>query len=151
MATNYLLKLAALLEKHRDNGVRFDLSKWYQKSYWPHLRVGDPLYKKDPDWCGTQACACGLAALNPAFKKAGFREENSVIIFTDPVDGYEYEAWAAVRHFFGIEYDEAEYLFSSASYTGKTYGAAAARKVAKRIRAFVKRGNIIPTNWREPA
>lgn len=136
MATNYLLKLAALLEKHRDNGVRFDLSVWYEK---------------DPDWCGTKGCACGLAALNPAFKKAGFREENSVITFTDPVDGYEYEDWAAVRHFFGIGYVASEYLFSSGSYTGKMYGDAAARKVAKRIRAFVKRGNRIPTNWRQPA
>ena len=121
-----LLKLAALLDKHRDNGVRFDLADWRVEG-------------KEKDWCGTKACAVGLACTHPEFVSDGLGLQSSNG-FAPTYQNGDYSGWDAVQEFFDLDWDSSWWLFAASEYKGKTYGNAAARKVAKRIRQFVKNG-----------
>jgi hypothetical protein len=127
MQKKRLLRLAELLEAHRDNGTRFDLSLW-RRDY-----AGDG----EDEWCGTKACAVGLACVDPKFKRAG-------LAWSSPFAAPKYKeriGWDAVVSFFGLEnLQEASYLFEKGSYNGDMTGNVAARKVAKRIRAVVADG-----------
>ncbi len=122
MNTQWLAKVADLLEQHHDNGVRFDLRDWID-------------YDAEDDidaWCGTKACACGLAASDPEFIKAGFTLSGRMIIFNGNLN------WTAVKEFFDLDYKDAQYLFSDNSYPDKDKQSdAGARVVAKRIREFI--------------
>jgi len=69
--------------------------------------------------CGTTACACGHAGLDPWFRKQG--------LFTTPAMMYKqvvhgnddpavYAGWTAIEKFFGLDHRVAETLFSSFEY-----------------------------------
>jgi hypothetical protein len=126
--------MALMLELHHDNGVRFDLGRWINYDA-----------RDDDGWCGTKACACGLASINPTFNQAGFKRlyENSFRFTFENKEG-----WGAVTAFFKITMLQAEYLFAAWSYKGKTKGDEAARNVARRIREFIKTNGKLPKTFK---
>jgi hypothetical protein len=131
-----LLKLAALLIADAKNkkGSRFDLESW--ASNMDGNRMPQPSKFKVLD-CNTSACAVGLACLSGAFKRSGLswrshKEDNNIIPIFKGQEGF-----GAVEEFFGIDFQEAEWLFVVHSYDGPTMGAAGERAVANRIRRFV--------------
>lgn len=83
--------------------------------------------------CGTAACAVGSACIYKPFNKLGFVLEGTENSEQYPVYG-EYTGWSAVRHFFGITYDEANHLFSEDFYESHN---PTAKQVAKRVRELV--------------
>lgn len=114
-------------------------------NYEALLRVADLVDKPKPiymeEWatslpiqgefmqsCGYVACAIGHAALDPWFNEKGFRFNDRL----NPEFDGDFGQWA-VKAFFRIRSDDANYLFYPQSYKNAT-GA----NVAKRIREFVK-------------
>lgn len=108
-----LLKLADFLETVKPKEFRMD--SWYNETP-----------------CGTTACAFGWACSIPSFKRAGLKMK--VIRHTDVAYGdvtfKGLESYNAASKFFGIDIDEAEYLFSPDAYSGKGIK----RQVIRRIR-----------------
>ncbi len=127
--------MALMLELHHDNGVRFGLRGWV---------VFDTTDTSGEDnWCGTKACACGLASLNHTFQQAGFNFNKYEVTFGN------LSSWSAVQEFFGITLMQADYLFSASSYRGgKTYGDRGAQTVARRIRKFIRTNGAVPKTFR---
>lgn len=64
-----------------------------------------------PHNCGTTACACGYAGLDPWFRKEGFITDE-----TGNVTFGVFESWGAVEKFFGLTEVEGVSLFSRYSY-----------------------------------
>lgn len=124
-----ILKKALL--KHEDNGIRFDMDRWFVENC------------KDKNWCGTQACAMGLASTLAEFKKEGLREHFGTIEFhyfdfTKNVDFqvtvYDYHAAAKL---FDISLDDAKYLFCPVFYKKHQKGNKGAKTVARRIAQYI--------------
>lgn len=89
--------------------------------------------------CGFVACAVGHMTHNPQMQAWGLRlqktktyEDNDTLV---PVFG-KYTQWTAVDLFFGLQVEEAEYLFMSSCYDELTDPITPAI-VAARIREFV--------------
>lgn len=131
-----LLKLADLLEADakNKNGIMFDMGTFG----W----VED---EKKPVSCGTQACAMGLAGLSGAFKRAGLAAQ----IHENGSVGFRWNGrkvlsgFTAAERLFEIGSYEANDLFGSESVQiNGGQGAAAELAVAKRIRQFVKTGEL---------
>lgn len=141
-----LLKLADLLEKDAANkkGLKFDLSVVGAPAGWEELyHAGE--YAAPPNYtpglsCGTVGCAMGLASISGVFKRSGLTYQIEAICgqITNVVDGVPLSYTSAAQEFFGLFYEEANYLFNPESYPdSKTKGARAEREVAKRIRKLV--------------
>jgi hypothetical protein len=128
-----LLYLADKLDNHKDNGVRFDLRTWVLKKA--------KIKKKSTNWCGTAACAVGLAMLDKNFQAVGFGQDQPII---NPVPTFKGRVGnGAVAELFDIGFAAVEYLFMPSSYPHQS-GKRAAKAVAKRIREFVKNNGIVP-------
>jgi hypothetical protein len=110
-----LLRLAEYHE-HQVSPEQFSLRNW-----------------QDP--CGTVACAIGHACRIPEFAEAGLRlvPYGNAGYFM-PAYG-EWSDWYAVAEFFGIDHDDAEYLFGAWHYDEGV--ATRPDEVAARIREFV--------------
>lgn len=71
--------------------------------------------------CGTSACACGFAALDPWFRDKGFRfvrdsRGSEIRFYPDLTKDLYYADWAAVREFFNLNNYESRRLFSTMQY-----------------------------------
>lgn len=65
-----------------------------------------------PHGCGTTACACGYAGLDPWFRQRGF-----TTLADGGVQGPEGTfGWTAVREFFQMNHTKAKFLFDPTSY-----------------------------------
>ena len=130
---------------------RFDYGQWVDHSW-----------KGNPDLpCGASACALGWATTIPALRKAGLRLSRK----REPILGAFYAYVHIVGHrktrnecgqldklltsinaaakIFDISVPEAAYLFIPASvYRNRPAANASAKRVAKHIREFIKRGGI---------
>lgn len=110
------------------NPDRFDLDAWYDKKYG---NIG----------CGTTACAMGYACLMPEFNEVGLRPSRRDALTAGHGfpelrrGGLVFSDWAAVREVFGINYHNADLLFSSAYDESVTR--ASPVMVADRIDQFV--------------
>lgn len=115
-----LLFLAAFLETVPKE--KFDLSDWRSNNN------GDgfySLYVPDENLingCGTTACAVGWACSLPEFNKQGlyYNSDGDItytnLSFEDEWYGSFYEGWRAVRKFFDLDGEAADYLFNVSSY-----------------------------------
>lgn len=113
---DHLEKIAARPPKRRE----FSLVGWFSRRY---------KREKNKDIvCGYCCCAIGEATFIPAFKKLGLYMDGSSPAFK------EYWQWDAVKAFFGLTYDEANYLFSYMSYAAAAKTTPA--QVSTRIRDF---------------
>lgn len=125
MNVERLQHLQAILQsiKVPKSGLGFNLRDWHRVR---------------PD-CGTTACACGWAGLDPVFNEQGFSltdklsgSDGLIPMFTD--NGYTVHGWTAVELFFGLTYGESDYLFSANSYEK----IASPKDVANRIGEFIE-------------
>lgn len=87
--------------------------------------------------CGTAACACGLAALNPWFQQQGFRL-HPLTQHCERIPTFEgLIGWPAVHKFFQVSGIDANHLFLGNSYSPVPYREVTPDMVSKRIKAFV--------------
>lgn len=136
MHVERLLRLADLLDRVEEK-ILVDVSKVSEKIQ----NLIDPLGLKFSlkDWfCGTTACACGFAALDPWFIEQGLSLEVYESFFrTKAHPVYEgLHHWAAIEKFFGLDVSDGQHLFSISEYA--ELDSAPPKRVAARIRAFVK-------------
>ena len=114
-----LRELAYIMDNHCRlfKNVKFNIGTWcsivgggdYEKDF----------FKKNGHTCGTAACALGSAGLWSKFRKAGLRTnkmDNNIELF-DRKGNVEDEGFAAGGRFFGLNHDEAHYLFNPNQYT----------------------------------
>lgn len=93
--------------------------------------------------CGTSACACGFAALDPWFRQRGLRFEldghDSEIHLYDKDGEFLFHGWWAIKSFFAISMRTAEHLFSSRQYEAGAQDPALIlpRMVIERIQALL--------------
>lgn len=101
--------------------------------------------------CGTTACACGYAAIDPWFNNRGLRFETISandyypdagdqtalsIVFRDPEsDGRGYYSFSAISKFFNITHADACDLFVASSYEQTPVGP---QQVIDRLRKFMQ-------------
>lgn len=142
MNVERLRRLETLLRADAANptGVKFDLGSWaepdaslrdcdpvglvtttdYGKLYW-NIGAEHDLKPVIPMSCQTHACALGLAALDPDFKKDGldyrFVPASRDYAFGMMVPTFEgEEGMHAGARFFGISYSDSRYLFEPDCY-----------------------------------
>jgi hypothetical protein len=138
-----LLKLATFLDELPEN--RFNYRHWVDKDTW----------KGKPDLsCGTTACALGWATTIPEFRNLGLRLCRDEIDI-GAVEGKLLNKRTRIREtfenaaerIFGLEYDEAHFLFlgffnglktkDNILYFKGPKEVASAKEVAQHIRQFV--------------
>lgn len=155
MRADLLTRQAALLRRDAANptGVKFDLSSWAEPAVDSELRNKASTYRSFwkgdvevvPVSCSTKACAFGLAAISGEFKAEGltyhinYRGDLIPRIIT--LDGIIHSGFTAAEVLFGIEGDDAEYLFDPDCYEETPVGASGEIEVAQRIEHFIV-GNI---------
>jgi hypothetical protein len=91
--------------------------------------------------CGTIACACGWATLDPWFKARGFHSSSGdakgyplVPTFGTYADGSPRIGFSAVAAFFHISYEQTIHLFSAHEYArGNLFD------VLRRVTAFINK------------
>lgn len=158
MNTRRLLILADFLESIPEK-FTFDLSSWGHDA--GPLGVGDSNYqrmqeiltpehnvtKNEAEFlfvdCGFTACAVGHACLSHKLRSEGLtylldpdRPHDISAISMEPYfEGYY--GWEAVRKFFEISDDTADYFFSDGEYVSPIEGNITAKDVAARIRETV--------------
>lgn len=130
-----LQQMIRVLEQVENDPVlvrSFDLGTWTRlpsDTDWTtslaKLAEGEPSKLSIVSECGTTACACGFAAIDPWFRNQGFRFERSggymseIRLYEHPDDEYWHSDWDAVTQFFGLSYTTAQKLFSSSTYMDK--------------------------------
>jgi hypothetical protein len=145
---------AKILQEHHDNGILFYMRDWlctYKKGDGQRRPLGT-----DENWCGTSACALGLAALDPVFNKQGLRHSysklglrcsNSSIMFYHGngrcVD-YGVNAGAV---FFGIHWHTAEWLFLPCRYPVPP-AVITTQHVLRRVQYLIKHNGLPPLSYR---
>jgi hypothetical protein len=138
-----LTKLAELMEtiqKDMNKVAHFDLGNWigrYSISNKVYAILRDEnSHKFTTDLiveCGTTACACGYAGMDPWFREQGLKLDQDACMSYKNFIG-----WSAVQFFFDISEDHAEFLFSEDKYNSFDYpGGAKPADVAFRIRCFI--------------
>ena len=104
----------------------------------PEIKVPQPI-------CKTVACACGSAALDPWFRKKGFRLEQDNACGDKAEYNITYKNLAgfdAAEKFFKINYDRVVWLFDPGSYV--EYDDVSLKTVIKRIETFIKDDGVLP-------
>ena len=86
---------------------QLELHSWVTKQ-----ELDKPGISKNVD-CGTVCCVIGWACLYKPFNKEGLNLNGSLPTFK------EHHSWAAVRHFFGIAQNEAEWIANKRAYDKK--------------------------------
>lgn len=128
--TDRLIRLQTLLvaDASNPNGVSFDLSGWAWRYVW-----GDeqPVAVD----CGTHACAVGLACISGLFAEDGLAYDLSHSGSIVPTYA-GWRGWPAVEYFFGLNEDDAQWLFSPEHYVTR-HGAEAELMVSARIQQFL--------------
>lgn len=144
--------LVRVLDVVAQNGkleAKFDLDDWFalyhdmeQRSdedvaAWAKMFDNDdPNLVTIPDKCGTTACACGFAGMDPWFRQQGFKTSlYGDISYITRTQGLEH--FSAVEEFFGIESDDALELFTSTTYRDVEGGGSLAN-VRARVAAFLE-------------
>ena len=122
MHTHRLTTLAKFLRTVPEK--KFDLTSWRDS----HRTTDDEL--RDPT-CNTAACAVGWACSLPEFKAEGLGFKGGPYQSHGEL-GNTY-GWPAVREFFFLDSEQANYLFDFSSYERNN-----ATDVADRIDKFVK-------------
>lgn len=145
-----LEKLAKLLETNADNstGLCFNMHTWGASSVWlEKIQNGEPkkadlktseIQAWKPELsCGTTACAWGLAAVSGIFYEEGvFCRVSGACM---EIQWGSFQDFKAAQEFFGLELEEAAYLFLPSSYlTHHQKGAEAEKYVAVRIREVIE-------------
>lgn len=128
------LKLAAKIISNikLTDTLRFDLHDWYEANE-----------------CGTVACAIGHLCMNKQINKLGLKLESPSIGSPHcpgspqkpkwvSLNGSSYYSWNAVKYFFEISDDDAEFLFAPGSYEEYLV---TPKSVANRIKRFIKTKN----------
>ena len=86
--------------------------------------------------CGTTACACGWAGVDPWFRRRGFKTEkyHSYHGSTPYYVSYrKFSGMDAVREFFGIDFETSIHLFISGAHQDNSK-----RAVIRRLKGFLK-------------
>lgn len=96
--------------------AKFDMNTW---AYINRAATEEPSFNFEEvklEACGTAGCAIGWATTIPSIREAGLRLEwDGYSVFPAYKDtGY----FVACADFFGITYEDAEYLFDPAEYSG---------------------------------
>lgn len=134
MHVDRLEKLATFLETV--DPARFDYTQWFSDSYSEESTCANlnPLEHK----CGSLGCAMGWASTIPEFQALGLRSAGDTVYFNGRY------GFGAAEKFFGLEYDEANFLFcpdvssSSASFDWRSPGDdSTPAEVAGHIRSFL--------------
>lgn len=102
--------------KTRDDFL-FSLAEWVTDASDLHHLTLESANRRvwDDHPCGTVHCAVGAAGVDPRFNALGFELAlNNHDAMTPHYEGLE--NWDAVAMFFGIDYDEATYLFQACEY-----------------------------------
>lgn len=159
-----LTMLSNLLKADAANpkGAQFDLGSWsaptddLNAGAWQtrELNLDADLAERTPDGnyfllpqenlpkvtCGTTACAMGLAMISKQFEQFGLktvfynRSDKSIVLLPSCGDA---EGFDAAANLFGIDVEDAQYLFDPDSYDGTPKEAEGELLVAQRIDDFV--------------
>lgn len=113
-----LATLSARLRRGEFGNIKFDLSCWFdtEPEYLDHApsHVAEQALAGN-NYCGTAACAVGLACVLPELREEGLRFHNN-----SPTPKFErWLAWDAVQMFFDLSAREADLLFGTTSYHPK--------------------------------
>lgn len=138
-------RLAKILQEHHDNGKLFNMAEWLHD-----YRKGDGLgrpHGKEANWCGTSACALGLAALDPVFNKQGLRRVDDSITFSPRKKAYAPYGIDAGATFFGIYRNVAEFLFLPNQYSMPAE-AITTQHVLHRVQHLIKHNGLPPRSYR---
>lgn len=114
----------ALIQFAADQGnLKFDLAtfaalpeKYQGERNWLKVVLAA---KRAKNFCGTTACACGLAATIPAFRRAGLRMSTPPADDTADGAGLKFAGlggWSAIGAFFDIDWCDANELFHENCY-----------------------------------
>lgn len=139
-----ILKRALLAFKVRSGNAKFDLESWVGV---PREYIDEVALKvlkaaiAGKNYCGTTACACGLAATIPSFKRDGFKLLRSVGNTHASPKFRRYSQFSAPREFFDLTNHETIWLFCPDEYTRRARRDPAA--VVKRIDALLA-GKVCP-------
>lgn len=114
MNTEALKQMIRVLEEVQANEEKrkhFDLSHWLVTGL---TQIAAEVLAGAPMECGTVACACGHAALDPWFQQHGFSIIRGRI---GPIPSFgALRGWPAVQEFFDLGNGQAYDLFSPTSY-----------------------------------
>lgn len=112
-----LAHLATVLRTKELNNLDFNLHVWIET---PDRYKGEVSKKEaatraleGENFCGTSACAVGLACLLPEFQAEGLMFYSYPVYRTER--GY-FENWEAVRKFFDLDEEDTERLFMASYY-----------------------------------
>lgn len=141
-----LLQLADLLLGEGDYELvgppkTFDIDAFVWRGYWEEVDressgFGLTWEMMREGECGTSACACGFAAIDPWFRSKGFKynpQDRGTIIYRDEGGRYHHGFDDASCAFFDITHEQFTYLFMPGSYEGEV----TAEMVADRIHEVV--------------
>lgn len=115
----------ALIEHAKNPGnLKFDLNNWATvKAAYIGENFVDVVRRArlGENFCGTTACAMGVAASLPEFnlKGLGLRGSGSCAGVMFEVNGRDYFGFDAAEKFFGLNFDDADELFSPEKYVGR--------------------------------
>lgn len=149
-------RLRTVLKHVRDAHLAFDLSTWIRGSSY-YDAIGERT-------CGTAACACGYAALDPELQAEGlnltiqmsdgkYRTLRTIREFNDAVREYngsgtiEYEGkmgFDAADLFFDIDCRATSYLFDPDEYRDESNGFGDVTDVLERLAEVVDAGGHVP-------
>ena len=129
--TRRLLVLARYLEKVPPR--RFKMTIWGEGKIAKSYATG----------CGFAGCAMGHAAFIPSFRKAGLmlKEQSSLDgtpNWTIAIKGRRLVTFGVAAWLFGINTNQATYLFAGEDRDGENRGDETPKQVAARIREFVE-------------
>lgn len=121
---------------------KFDLEQWVPKDQEliDHIFNGrnHTDFQANPKTmdCGFAGCVMGWAAVLPSFRRLGLRleKDNEYDLVVYPLYNGRTD-WGAVHELFGLDSQDAQYLFSSSEYNPDEWTDPLA--VAKRIREFI--------------
>jgi hypothetical protein len=105
--------------RRKKTNLKFDLGSWVDTT--DDYRHEDPTVVargalNADNYCGTTACACGLAALIPEFNKKGFKLQLDTWGDLATITYKDWEGFAAAEEFFGLTDREAAFVFHPSYY-----------------------------------